>query len=242
MKYSIPKNNIYKYIILILIIYYILKIIPEEQLKNQKSMNNIILLVIGFIIFDYLFIKRKSLENFAFDFIQTPQILNESMNTLIKQEDMSDHSIANRYYTSLITELTTNGILTKNDLDNIKLKLDTKILNINDVIISLELLKKSGKPKTMQTINNDHIYNELPSDFFEPIGKGVEAWANDYVLLNTDKWRVPMPRPPICVNTSACTVYPTEPQSLTFLKSWDDHRIISSNQINKKWINNQVVA
>ncbi len=349
MRFRIPKNNIYKYIILIILIFYIIQIIPKEQLQNQKFINNIILLVIGFIIFDYLFIKNNSIENFAWGIsppkisiptitppkisvptISPPKIsippaptttpapattptltttltsapapapnteytsqierikqeqqdlknketriiqeqqelqkqelrikqeqdelykygtkVKEEQQQVIRQEERNktmlrqNNSIADRYYNSLVKELITFGIISNNDIENIKIKLDTKLLTLNEVITSLEKLKETGKPKTMQSITDDHIYDELPKEFFEPIGKGVEKWTNDYVLLNTDKWRVPMPNPPVCVNTTPCNVCPSEPSNLTFLKSWNNNRIISPTQINKKWINNQVVA
>ena len=89
---------------------------------------------------------------------------------------------------------------------------------------------------------SDHNYNELPSDFYVPLGqsKDLSKWDDGYSLLNTNKWQVPMPRPPVCINTSPCKVCPSMESYPTPLKDFDSSRKVTNTPINKKWANDQV--
>ena len=101
-----------------------------------------------------------------------------------------------------------------------------------------DILKKGKEIKK----ESDMKYNELPEDFLRPIGEGLGKWMdNEYTILNTDKWRVPMPRPPICISSSK----PCEPCPLMTdgyhmnLKEWNNARKVTNIEINKKWANDQ---
>ena len=146
----------------------------------------------------------------------------------------------------LLTELLENGIIDNTDVENIKSKIKTNTVSIENVITSLESLKLISKPKLINKnntkINNDFIYNELPTDFLRPIGdKIANEWDNDYTILNTNKWQVPMQRPPLCINTSPCQVCPIDSSkndSIYHIKlsSFDDTKISKLN-INNAWAN-----
>ena len=153
----------------------------------------------------------------------------------------TNNRIAERYMNTLIAELESKKILDAGDVENIKLKMSSKLLSMNDVIISLEMMKASGKPKQVTTkkLEGDFEYNELPNDFFRPIGdKIANNWDNDYTLLNTNRWTVPMPRPPVCINTTKpYDVNPVESSSnVVKLREWNDSLKVSNNvNINKNW-------
>ena len=150
-------------------------------------------------------------------------------------------SIAFKYIEVLISDLLIKNIINDDDVNNIKIKLESKIISIQDVIESLEKLKKYSETiTTKQNLNNDLKYNELPLDFFKPIGDKISNdWSNDYTILNTDKWKVPLQRPPLCINTNPCKVCPNDTNYPVNLKSWDESRVISKTNINKNWISNQ---
>jgi hypothetical protein len=142
------------------------------------------------------------------------------------------------YFTLLINDLSKNGFITNKEIDIMKLKLDSGLLTIKDLIKSLEYIKYNS---TTVKIKDDNIYNEINKDFYKPIGdKIANEWDNDYNILNSDKWSVPMKQPPLCVNTTPCKVcdYDTNP-NYTPLKHWDNSRYVSEYKINKKWIANQ---
>ena len=118
---------------------------------------------------------------------------------------------------------------------------------MDDIIANLEKLKLYSKPKSKlaKGDSNEFAYNELPNDFYKPLGtKDLSAWGtDDYSLLNTDKWQVPMPRPPVCINNNPCKVCPTDKPMDAYpvnLKSWDDSRKVSNISINKDWANSQL--
>lgn len=175
--------------------------------------------------------------------------INEEINVLKSQLDIKHQQssisdkIADKYFESLMTELLNKGLLNKAEIDNIKLKLQSKLLTLDEIINSLELLKKQGKTTTKENgiVQNDEIYNELHPDYLKPIGdKIANEWANDYAILNTDKWRVPMPTPPVCINTQPCPVCPTTSDTVVSLKHWDESRYVEPVKVNKKWTDDQV--
>jgi len=147
----------------------------------------------------------------------------------------SNAKIANRYFESLMNDLADKGILDAAEIDNIQAKLRSKLLSMDEVIASLETLKKEGKSK------NDRDYSELPSDFYTPIGQQVpNDWTSEYTILNTNKWQVPMPRPPVCINTQPCKVCPSDSSNYPVnLKQWDDSRYVTGGRVNKKWAEDQ---
>ena len=135
------------------------------------------------------------------------------------------------------------GIINGNDVKNINTKLSSKLLTIDEVITSLEQLKKEGVPKSKGT-SNDFAYSELPTEFYSPIGdKIANQWDNDYNILDTNKWQVPTQRPPVCINSEPCKICPLESApGTTSLKHWDTSRKVTDIKINKKWANSQVSA
>ena len=90
--------------------------------------------------------------------------------------------------------------------------------------------------KLITIINNNlkpnyNIENNLSSEFYTPLGDGISnSWNSDYVILNTNKWQVPMARPPVCINNSPCKVCPmnTSSDSLN-LQEWDNSRYVLQN-------------
>ena len=157
----------------------------------------------------------------------------------------SSAKIANRYFESLMNDLADKGILDAGEIDNIQAKLRSKLLSMDEVIASLETLKQEGKSKVRVQegkVKNDREYSELPSDFYTPLGQQVpNEWASEYTILNTNKWQVPMPRPPVCINTQPCKVCPSDSSNYPVnLKQWDDSRYVTGGRINKKWAEDQI--
>lgn len=164
-----------------------------------------------------------------------------------KEQVHTSDKMLDRYFKSLMDDVVEKGLLDSNDIENIKVKLQSKLLSMEEIIDSLEIIKREGKSKVRTVnnkINNDNIYNELPSDFYTPVGNKIaNEWDNDYTLLNTNKWQVPMARPPLCINTTPCKVCPSDSSSQHVnLKEWDDSRKVTDIAINKKWAQDQASA
>lgn len=103
----------------------------------------------------------------------------------------------------------------------------------------------TGNTGNVNIVKNDMVYNELPAGFFTPLGdKIANEWdENEYTILNTDKWRVPMQQPPVCINAAPCTVCPSDAGAYfpVSLKNWDKSRYVTQNTVNQAWAKDQVV-
>lgn len=90
----------------------------------------------------------------------------------------------------------------------------------------------SKKSKEIKKIN-EMEYSEYPKKAHEPLGKPDETisnkWRdeNDYAILNTDKWTVPVRRPPVCITEQKCPVCPSMTSGPVSLKDWNNFTTIS---------------
>jgi hypothetical protein len=165
--------------------------------------------------------KIKSLEN---------QPINENME---------------KYKNYLMKDLAEVGILDQIDIDNFNSKLENNIMSIEEAISKLENLKLRSKPRVkLNKVKNESDYNELPNEFYDKLGDpNLSKWDTAFHMLDTNKWQVPMPRPPVCINTSPCKVCPevdeTGSNSLK-LKDWDYARKVMNLTVNKDWANDQM--
>ena len=175
------------------------------------------------------------------------QEMNLQMQTQISElktqmnNNPNNSNIEQKYYNSLILDLLNMKLLTDSDVQNIDNKIKLKLLTLPEIITSLETLKSTKT--SSQVDNSDNKYNELSSGFFTPIGdKIANNWDNDYAILDTKLWTVPMQKPPICVNNSPSNVSPSSYSNTVNLKEWDNSRVVSNTQINKAWVNKQVLT
>ena len=82
----------------------------------------------------------------------------------------------------------------------------------------LERLFKEGKyfdknGLLQNVMNNDMRYSQLTDSQMQPLGSNDmtmnNTWDNDYVLLNTDKWKVPQSSPYKCKQEKECPICPS---------------------------------
>ena len=80
-------------------------------------------------------------------------------------------------------------------------------------------------------------YSDLPAASYKSLGGDISnKWTNEYAILNTDKWKVDQPRPPVCISSGPCKVCPTNTDGYPAdLKEWDNSRYVSNTHINKDW-------
>lgn len=174
------------------------------------------------------------------------KILNLKQELVAKNLKSETSPFAKKYMTILIADLLESRIIDRDDVENINAKLISGASTTEEVVASLEKLRSIGKAKKVskskEENNNDMKYSELPPDYYKPIGSDIaNQWDNEYTILNTDKWQVPQPRPPICIGSGQCKVCPSNTDGYTAnLKDWDDSRKISNTMINKKWALDQI--
>ena len=164
------------------------------------------------------------------------KLRQELLNKDIKVEKSP---FAKKYMSILIADLLEKKILDKADVENINAKLISGATTTEETIVALERLRSIGKPKNVsepKDRQNDMKYSELPSDYYNPLGdKVANQWDNEFTILNTDKWQVPQPRPPVCISNGPCKVCPSTTPGYTNLKEWDDSRVVTNSKVNKKW-------
>lgn len=72
--------------------------------------------------------------------------------------------------------------------------------------------------------DNDMMYNELPQDMMQPLGK-IDT---SYTYMPPWKWWPPRARPPVCVSEKKCQPCPvTTTGTPTDVKDWDNSRHIT---------------
>jgi hypothetical protein len=125
-------------------------------------------------------------------------------------------------------------------------KIKSNLVTVDETIISLEKLKLSSSSKVKKSNSvekqSEYTYGNLPPDYYKSLGNTeISKWDDGYTILNTDKWQVPMPRPPVCINNSPCKVCPNNDDSYPVqLSQWDNSRKVSNIEISKDWANKQV--
>ena len=155
----------------------------------------------------------------------------------------SKNKFEKKYFDSLINEMLEKGLINQEDFEKIEAKIASGISTTEEIVESLEKLKKLGKTKKPVDTTNDMKYSELPSEAYKPIGEDIaNDWTNEYAILNTDNVNKPI-KPPVCVGGGEeCKVCPTNTAGYpTNLKEWDDSRKISNTKISQKWAQDQKI-
>jgi hypothetical protein len=215
--------------------------VPENTIKNTVQSSNLTLNVV----------KNKDSNNdnnCGVEMEKLKQSVAININKLqlkikeLESKPQSEQSL--KYMNFLIADLIDYQVLDNNDVGNIAAKIKSKISTVDEIIVSLEKLKLSSKSKKLKNKIEDqseYSYGNLPPDFYNPLGNAeISKWDSGYTILNTDKWQVPMPRPPICINNSPCKVCPNNDETYPInLSEWNNSKKISNIEISKDWANKQ---
>jgi hypothetical protein len=100
----------------------------------------------------------------------------------------------------------------------------------------------SYNPVAADTDSSDLAYNDYTDKGLLPLGAGLQSWKNDYVLLNTDKWRPAINPIPHCKVEKECPVCPNMSagyaKSYSTLKDFNKSRkVMPPDNINVDYIN-----
>ena len=168
--------------------------------------------------------------------------LKEELNS--KTNTSNNSKFGKRYLNVLIADLLEKKILEKSDVENLNAKLISGASTLEEVLQSLERLRSIGVPKKSADARNnanDMKYSDLPAESYKSLGGDISnQWQNEYTILNTEKWQVTQPRPPVCISNTPCKVCPTNTEGYpASLKEWDNSRVITTQKISKKWAADQ---
>jgi hypothetical protein len=188
--------------------------------------------------------------------MEMEKLMFNLQNKIKQLESTSNIAHSIKYMNLLITDLLERGILDNNDIENIKGKINTKLLTEDEAIVGLEKLKLSGKTKQKTSDTNEnnqpeyssnnlpkeYSFGNIPPEMYKPLNNSdLNKWDEGYTMLNTDKWQPPTIRPPVCINTSPCKVCPDTNNTYPVpVAQWDNSRRISNIEISKEWANTQV--
>ena len=167
--------------------------------------------------------------------------INEEKPIPIKSNELNETTTV-KYMNLLIDDLREYNVLNNTDIENIKAKINSKILTDDEIIVGLEKLILTTKAKQKKEPESEYIFGNLSSDLYKPLGNlEIHKWDEGYNMLNTNKWQIPMPRPPVCINTTPCKVCPDTDDTYPLkLALWDNSRKISNTEISKNWANKQI--
>ena len=134
----------------------------------------------------------------------------------------SEEAVVDRYFIYLAKDLINNNILTEEELVKLKSKLRLGLIQLPETISKLEKLTKLK-------INND-ISGKMTKDFYKPVGSDISNnWTSIYTVLDTDKWTVPIVRPPKCLHDTIKKekiINNIHDNTFIPLDIWDDSRNI----------------
>jgi hypothetical protein len=167
--------------------------------------------------------------------------INEEKPIPIKSNELNETTTV-KYMNLLIDDLREHNVLNNTDIENIKAKMNSKILTDDEIIVGLEKLILTTKAKQKKEPESEYIFGNVSSDLYKPLGNlEIHKWDEGYNMLNTNKWQIPMPRPPVCINTTPCKVCPDTDDTYPLkLALWDNSRKISNTEISKNWANKQI--
>jgi hypothetical protein len=132
------------------------------------------------------------------------KIINLVEDVYSRSEKSKDQKLT-KYFENNIKEIESKN-------DKLSCDCETKIEKY------LERLFKEGKyfdknGLLQNVMNNDMRYNQLTDSQIQPLGSNDmtmnNSWENDYVLLNTDKWKVPVTNPYKCKQEKECPICPS---------------------------------
>ena len=158
----------------------------------------------------------------------------------------------NQTCNQVLKQLTLNGKITDNQMRQI-----LRSYNKSDIIqldskqfgsISNESDLGSRNTDKLQALSDAYgesemKFSQLNPDMHKPLGEFTKDFSNSfeygYSYLNTNKWSVPMYRPPVCKSDEGCKVCPKSTSGYPVdVKEWNSSRkIMPPDNINTEYIN-----
>jgi len=218
-----------KYIVFGIILFLLVTYIPINQIKTTDQIIIYVVAIISFVIIDII-LNYQSIMNYCGIFKKYRKPINSNCGcvTVEKFESTPQNPLdTTQLYTTpnsstlfsgnlsmASSNSLTLGDLTKNsdNISNTNLNLNNSILNPVSSSLNINNPTVTNVEKEAET-SNEMKYTELPPEMHQPLGTYDNTFTNDfnhgYTMLNTDKWSVPMRRPPVCIQEKECPVCPS---------------------------------
>jgi ElaB/YqjD/DUF883 family membrane-anchored ribosome-binding protein len=114
--------------------------------------------------------------------------INEEKPIPIKSNELNETTTV-KYMNLLIDDLREHNVLNNTDIENIKAKMNSKILTDDEIIVGLEKLILTTKAKQKKEPESEYIFGNVSSDLYKPLGNlEIHKWDEGYNMLNTNKF------------------------------------------------------
>jgi hypothetical protein len=191
------------------------KLKGDDEESSNKSNNN----------------SSKKSKNKTFKRKKSKKNFNVNSEIMTKKNNKKERKANNmKYMEMLFDKLKEEGLITEDDIEKMKRKLNAGIDDVSSIIMKLEKLN-----------NNSMKYSVKDDEYYKSLGSGIsKKWSDKYTILDTKNWAVPAYKPPVCVTNMRCKVCPDNTSGYPVnLMEWDESTKVSNTSINKKWANSQ---
>jgi hypothetical protein len=194
-------KHLFKYIIFGVIIYLLLTYIPKQPLDIPNQTIMFIIALTSFIIID-LIVNYQKMKFYLAKYIwKTQNLQNGNLNGSCNcsMEKFTETQPVPPIIPEIQQPITVPVIATPQ-----------QVIPSQPIIPSVQ---SNTNVPTKEAETSEMKYTELPPEMHQPLGTYDNTFTNDfdhgYTYLNTDKWSVPMRRPPVCIQEKECPVCPT---------------------------------
>lgn len=167
----------------------------------------------------------------SFKRIKVKKNFTVNSNNMTKKNNKKERKANNiKYMDMLFSKLKKEGLLTDDDIEKMRRKLNAGVDDVGSIIMKLEKLN-----------NNSMKFSVKDDEYYKSLGSGIsKKWSDKYSILDTKNWAVPAYKPPVCVTNMRCKVCPDTTSGYPVnLMEWDESTKVSNTSINKKWANSQ---
>ena len=235
----------------------------DGKLKDGNTVNSVYKKTLGKASTDEDFYEFKRITKYVMKSMNMDKVPFEKLNEqdkkvvlekahklLLRKQVMTELGIKNTSYKNLpksvkrkVDVMTLLALdeakgIAKESSDDLKMYMD----DTSDKQSRISKLRKMRMGKDSDDEDwNESRYTEFPDEMNKPLGSYDDTmtnkWNHGYTYLSTDKWSVPMVRPPVCINSSPCNVCPSNTSGYPVnLMDFDNSRKITKPKLNKKYI------
>ncbi len=253
--------NLLKYLVLVLVVYSVLKYLPNQHLCDTDLIFSTVIIVLFYILIEQLMTKKEQSEGF----VGCPSVCNriENMENVAKV-----NNVKNEVKTEVVQESSeevheqVQEVVEENKgqekimafkqmLDHLKTSVDslhqtvnnTNNMDLTNIKKELETRdKKAGIERSGSRSESGVLTNELEYTDYHHLpladANDNDSFEYGYSFLPPEKWYPQPPFPPMCVTDQKCQVMPVYTTGTPMdVKEWNEsRRITQPDNIKTKYI------
>jgi hypothetical protein len=256
-----------KYVVFGIILFLLITYIPITKINNNDRIIIYVVAICSFIAIDII-LNYNNIQNICSKFFgkkipkcncnNIEQFTNNNIDNLL--QNISDPVLQNTTTIPVLQNTTTIPVLqntttipvqqntttipVQQNTATIPVQQNTTTIPVQQNTATIPVLQNIVKQNNEADTSNEMKYTELPPEMHQPLGSYDNTFTNDfnhgYTLLNTDKWSVPMKRPPVCIQEKECPVCPSMTTgSFMYVKDFPMETHIPE-KINMDYVNDKI--